>query len=58
MQASSRKVLYLYKDLLKYGKRLQLTDKEYYTQRIRSEFKKHKDLENPQDIEFQYKVSF
>ena len=53
---SSRKVLLLYKDLLRYGKNIQLTDKEYYVNRVRKEFRQNKSLQNPEDIEFQYMV--
>lgn len=53
---NSRKVLLLYKDLLRYGKNMQLTDKEYYVKRVRQEFRQNKSLQNPEDIEFQYMV--
>lgn len=53
----SRKVLLLYRDLLRYGKNLHLSDKNYFLNRIRVEFKKNKSLENSDEIEFQYKVS-
>lgn len=53
----SRKIILLYRDLLRYGKHLQLTDKDYYMSQVKKEFRKNKSLENPEDIEFQYKVS-
>ncbi|KAG5679290.1 hypothetical protein PVAND_008868 [Polypedilum vanderplanki] len=40
-------VLALYKELLKYGKTLKHTDKDYYMKRVREEFVKNKDL--PED---------
>ncbi|XKL65776.1 hypothetical protein PGB90_009196 [Kerria lacca] len=55
MNPCSRKVLMLYRDLLRYSKNLQLSDKEYFMNRIKDEFKRNKPLENPDEIEFQYK---
>lgn len=51
-------ILKLYKDLLRYGQNLTFTDKEYYSKRIRREFKKNRSLETPSDIEFNFEVSF
>ncbi|XP_065200140.1 mitochondrial ribosome and complex I assembly factor AltMIEF1 [Planococcus citri] len=52
---SQRKIILLYRDLLKYGRNLQLTDKEYFMSRVKNEFKQNKNLEDPAEIEFQYK---
>lgn len=57
ISSTSRKALLLYRDLLRYGKSLQLTDKQYFLNMIRNEFKQNKLLENPADIDFQYSVS-
>ena len=54
---SQRKIILLYRDLLKYGRNLQLTDKEYFISRVKNEFKQNKNLEDPTEIEFQYQVS-
>lgn len=55
---TTREVLRLYRDLLRYGKQLKFTDVEYYTRRIRTEFHKNKTLESAEDIQFNFKVSF
>jgi hypothetical protein len=54
---TGRQVLQLYRDLLRYGRQLQLTDKDYFVCRIRKEFKKAKNIENAEDIKFYYQVS-
>ncbi|GLV34231.1 uncharacterized protein CBL_00162 [Carabus blaptoides fortunei] len=48
-------VLKLYKELLRYGEQLQLTDKEYYVKRIKKEFIKNKELQDLADINYSYK---
>lgn len=58
MHPSSRQVLQLYKDLLRYGQQLKLTDKDYYYSRIRKEFLKNKELTDPKSISFSFKVNF
>ncbi|PSN48735.1 hypothetical protein C0J52_08800 [Blattella germanica] len=58
---TAREVLKLYRDILKYGRQLQFTDKNYFCQRIRNEFKAGKDLKNQEDINFHFqeeKMSF
>lgn len=78
MSATSRRaVLQLYRDLLRYGRKLEFTDKEYYFLRIRHKFQvssrsrmiqnsmilqyayfqANKDLQDPQDITREIKVS-
>lgn len=44
-------VLALYKTLVRKGKSLQLTDKDYYLRRIRKEFDKNRHLEKKEDIQ-------
>lgn len=51
-----RDILSLYKQLLRYGQQLQLTDKNYYQQRIVNEFKKNKALDTKEDITYNFKV--
>lgn len=53
---TGQQVLRLYKNLLKYGNQLQLTDKWYYMNRIRNEFKTNKKLKSAEEIEFSFKV--
>ncbi|XP_046831968.1 MIEF1 upstream open reading frame protein [Vespa crabro] len=48
-------ILKLYKDLLRYGEQLRFTDKKYYRQKIREEFKQNKYLTEVADIDFQLK---
>uniref|UniRef100_A0A1L8D855 Complex 1 LYR protein domain-containing protein n=1 Tax=Nyssomyia neivai TaxID=330878 RepID=A0A1L8D855_9DIPT len=50
-----RQVLNLYRKLLRYGKELKLTDKEYFKQRIKTEFERNRELSSPEDILFNYK---
>lgn len=51
---SGREVLRLYKCLLKYGKELKLTDKNYFRNRITAEFKANKNLVAEEEVKFQY----
>lgn len=53
----SVQVLQLYRRLLKYGNQLQYTDKNYFRNRIRVEFRQNKELQDPEKIEFEVKVS-
>lgn len=50
-----QQVLQLYRHLIRYGNQLQLTDKTYFKNRIRGEFRKYKDLEKAEEIEFNLK---
>ncbi|XP_059471996.1 mitochondrial ribosome and complex I assembly factor AltMIEF1 [Neocloeon triangulifer] len=52
MSAARSEVLSLYKNILKYGKQIKLTDRDYYKQRIRKEFKSFKNLDAAEDIQF------
>lgn len=54
---TNQQVLRLYKNLLKYGDQLQLTDKWYYMNRVRNEFKANKSLKTAEQIEFSFKVN-
>lgn len=54
MNPSNPEVLALYKGLIRYGKNLKYTDKKYFIERIREEFKKHKDDQNQEDIIFAF----
>ncbi|KAH9517780.1 hypothetical protein DERF_008412 [Dermatophagoides farinae] len=46
----------LYKDLLRFGRNeLQYTNKDYFCQRIRKEFRVNRNLDRPEDIEYYYK---
>jgi len=47
----------LYKELLKYGSSLKLTDKNYYKIRIKQEFLNNKQLVKQEEIKFFYDVS-
>ncbi|XP_074028593.1 mitochondrial ribosome and complex I assembly factor AltMIEF1 [Leptinotarsa decemlineata] len=47
-------VLKLYKQLLRYGENLQLTDKHYFLNRIKQDFKRNKTLTNVEDINFNF----
>ncbi|XP_046391635.1 MIEF1 upstream open reading frame protein [Ischnura elegans] len=48
-------VLSLYRSLLRYGKELKYTDRNYFNRRIRREFKRNKNL-SPEESAFQYEV--
>jgi hypothetical protein len=52
-----RQVLQLYRDLLRYGRQLQFTDRNYFSRRIRHEFKQAKNVEKAEDIDFYFQVS-
>jgi hypothetical protein len=54
---TGRQVLRLYRDLLRYGRQLQFTDKDYFASRIRKEFKQAKNIEKAEDIIFYFQVS-
>jgi len=51
---TKQSVLRLYKDLLRYSGKLQFTDKNYYVNRIRKEFRVNQTLDNTDDIDFNY----
>uniref|UniRef100_A0A6M2DSF1 Putative lyr motif-containing protein 5 n=1 Tax=Xenopsylla cheopis TaxID=163159 RepID=A0A6M2DSF1_XENCH len=53
---SPAQVLRLYKNLLRYGKNLQYTDKEYFCNRIRKEFRNNKTCTQPEELIFNFKV--
>lgn len=57
MTITSLQVKKLYKELLKYGRSLKLTDKNYYKNRIRQEFLANKELVKSDEIQFFYDVS-
>lgn len=57
MTITSLQVKKLYKELLKYGCSLKLTDKNYYKNRIRREFLANKELVKSDEIQFFYDVS-
>ena len=57
MGVSRVQVLKLYKDILRYSNQLIYTDKEYFINRVKNEFRNNKDLTDQSDIEFFYKVS-
>lgn len=54
--ASRGVVLQLYRDLLRYGRKLEFTDKEYYFLRIRHEFQFKKDIKSSEEIDREIKV--
>jgi len=49
MEYSRLAVLNIYKSLLRYGKQINLTEKEFYLRVIRQEFKKHCTVVNPEE---------
>nr|BAN21168.1 unkown protein [Riptortus pedestris] len=51
---TGKNILALYKDLLKYGKSLTLTDKDYFLKRVKFEFRNNQFLTSKKDIEFHY----
>lgn len=53
-QVTRSQVIQLYKQLIRYQKELTLTDKSYYLDRIRCEFKKNSTLDKSEDIDFYY----
>jgi len=57
MTITHLQVKQLYKELLKYGSNLKLTDKNYYKIRIKQEFLDNKQLVKPEEIKFFYDVS-
>ena len=52
-----KKILRLYKQLLRYSNSLKYTNKPFYEDRIRAEFRKHRGEKDPEVISFQYQVS-
>ena len=52
----SKEIIKLYKDIIKYGKNLTFTDKEYFLNRVRAEFKKNLTITSEEEIIFQYNV--
>lgn len=54
---TAREILKLYKNLLRYGEQLKLTDKQYFSKRIKKEFKTNKDITDETEISFKFEVS-
>ena len=55
MSSSTRSIaLSLYRQLLRYGEKLYYTDKQYFNERIRGEFVKHKNLSDNKLIDKQF----
>lgn len=57
MTVTRLQVKQLYRELLKYGCSLKLTDKDYYKYRIKQEFLENKQLVKSDEIQFFYNVS-
>ena len=53
----SQQALSLYRQLLRKGKQLRFTDKEYYFKRIRAEFEKKRNLSDASEIEHNIQVN-
>ncbi|XP_026463884.1 MIEF1 upstream open reading frame protein [Ctenocephalides felis] len=51
---SAAQVLRLYKNLLRYGQNLQYTDKDYFCNRIRKEFRNNKTCSRTEDLIFNF----
>lgn len=51
-----RDILKLYRDLIRYSKNLNFTDKDYFLFRVQDEFRKNQQIGKPEAIEFCYKV--
>ncbi|KAG5890123.1 hypothetical protein JTB14_027790 [Gonioctena quinquepunctata] len=47
-------VLKLYKDLLRYGENIYLTDKSYFQKRIKKEFKKNRTVSDEHEIIYNF----
>lgn len=54
--STSRQVLQLYRNLMRYSKELKFTDQNYFRRRVRKEFNRNKNLQSEADIEFYIKV--
>ncbi|GAU94846.1 hypothetical protein RvY_06554 [Ramazzottius varieornatus] len=55
--ATSRvQALKLYKNLLRYSQRLQYTDKDYFVERIRTEFEQNRDVQDQAELDRCLKV--
>lgn len=50
-------ILKLYKDLLRYGQQLKLTDKDYFCDRVRRDFLNNKCLTDQKDINHNFEVN-
>ncbi|XP_071630049.1 mitochondrial ribosome and complex I assembly factor AltMIEF1-like isoform X2 [Temnothorax longispinosus] len=54
---SRQAVLRLYKDILRYGETLRLTNKKYFRYRIQTAFRNNKNLSDEATIDFQLKCT-
>ena len=55
MSSTTRSIaISLYRQLLRYGEKLYYTDKQYFNERIRDEFVKHRNLSDNKLIEKQF----
>lgn len=57
MKVNSQQVLGLYRNLLRYGEQLKLTDQNYFKERVREEFRTNQTITSQEKIEFFFKVS-
>lgn len=57
-ELGARAALHLYRRLLRYGQNLQLTDQTYYLRRVKGEFRRNRQLTDPEQIAFSLKVQF
>jgi len=53
---TANRVLSLYRQMLRKGRQLKLTDRHYFNQIVRTEFKKNRNVNSSQDIKFQIEV--
>ncbi|KAK4875424.1 hypothetical protein RN001_011846 [Aquatica leii] len=56
LAVTSKEILKLYKNLLRYGQDLRYTDKQYFYRRIKREFKENRRLVDETEIQFNYKA--
>lgn len=54
MTPTRAQVLQLYRALLQYGRTLQLTDQEYFYQRVRGEFEKNRGIVSEKEKNFYF----
>ena len=56
--AGSREVLQLYRAILRRGRELRYTDRDYFRREVRQEFRRWRGTNDPGEIRFQIAVGF
>ena len=57
MTIERAQILNLYRQLIRYSRKLEYTNKDYYLRRVKQKFRDNQELTDANEIEFSFKVS-